>query len=275
MIAAFVVSLLFFAADLRTELSSLIDTERAFAATSVAKGTRDAFLANLSDESIIFRPTAVRGKAWFEGRPAVAGSLSWEPEFADIAASGDLGYTTGPYENRPQGQSSSFGHYVTLWKKQPDGRWKIAVDYGISHSQTVKPSNVGSPKLPNAVAQARSPQEIQASRNSLLGAEKAFPTTSTQYGGNIRCCEDARLYRDGQLPLTVYRDIREALIAMKGSFKWEVQGSDVSSSADFGYTYGTVEFKPSETGKAAQKGNFVRVWKKRGDSWRVTLDLVN
>jgi len=271
--AAFLLSFLLLAGDLRTQWSSVVDAERAFARMSVEKGTRDAFLANLSDESIIFRPNAVRGKAWFEGRPPVAGLLTWEPEFADIASSGDLGYTTGPYESRPAGQASSFGHYMTLWKKQKDGSWKIAVDYGISHPQTPKPSKVDSPRISGAVVEGRPAAEIEAARNALLATEKSFPTASGEYGGKMR--DDARLYRDGAPPVTVYRAIREALMAMRGTFKWNAQGSDVSSSADFGYTYGTVEFTPAEAGKAVQKGNFVRIWKKRGDKWTVALDVVN
>src|SRR5262245_42127170 len=210
--AAFLLSFLLLAGDLRTEWSSLVDAERAFARMSVEKGTRDAFLANLSDESIIFRPNAVRGKAWFEGRPPAVGLLTWEPEFADIAASGDLGYTTGPYESKPPGQASSFGHYVTLWKKQKDGRWKIAVDYGISHSQTTKPSKVDSPRISGAIAEGRPAKDVEAARNALLDAEKSFATESGAYGGKMR--DDARLYRDGVAPLTVYRAIREALVAM-------------------------------------------------------------
>ena len=65
-------------------------------------------------------------------RPGFA--LRWKPTYADISRSGDLGYTTGTYEIRgktPQGQEvSRTGRYVTIWKKQADGSWKVVADIG-------------------------------------------------------------------------------------------------------------------------------------------------
>src|SRR5213592_1995070 len=60
------VLLLLLAGDLKSELDSLVQAERAFARLSMAQGVRDAFLANLANDSIIFRPTAVAGRQWFE-----------------------------------------------------------------------------------------------------------------------------------------------------------------------------------------------------------------
>jgi ketosteroid isomerase-like protein len=50
------------------------------------------------------------------------------------AASGDIGYTLGHWETvlrTPVGDSTlGRGHYVTLWRRQPDGTWKVALDIG-------------------------------------------------------------------------------------------------------------------------------------------------
>jgi len=82
-------------ADLRSEWNGLVEAEKSFARTSVARGTKEAFLAVLNDESVIFRPRAVPGRKWFQDNPASPLQLSWEPEIGDIASAGDLGYTTG------------------------------------------------------------------------------------------------------------------------------------------------------------------------------------
>src|SRR5438445_12643638 len=89
--------------DLNHELAMLVESERDFAKTSVAKGTREAFLAYLADDAILFRPHPVPGKKWMQDHPAPPGLLTWEPIFADISRSGDLGYTTGPWEFRKNG----------------------------------------------------------------------------------------------------------------------------------------------------------------------------
>ncbi len=59
-------------------------------------------------------------------------SLTWAPVAAEVARSGDIGYTRGTFQlsfNGPSGQKvSDTGKYVTVWKKQADGSWKVVVD---------------------------------------------------------------------------------------------------------------------------------------------------
>jgi ketosteroid isomerase-like protein len=61
-------------------------------------------------------------------------SLTWEPRRSDIAASGDLGWTTGSYVSRGVGADGqpreAQGRYVTIWRKLPDGAWKVVMDLG-------------------------------------------------------------------------------------------------------------------------------------------------
>ena len=70
--------------------------------------------------------------------PRLRGSWSWAPTFADAASSEDLGYTTGPYEFRKAEMTEtpqSWGHYVSIWRKQRDGSWKVEVELGVSHEK--------------------------------------------------------------------------------------------------------------------------------------------
>jgi ketosteroid isomerase-like protein len=61
-------------------------------------------------------------------------SLRWHPVKAEIMMSGVLGYTVGRYErfrrNKEGKLMKSTGSYTTIWKKQPDGSWKIVLDTG-------------------------------------------------------------------------------------------------------------------------------------------------
>ncbi|MDX1980106.1 MAG: DUF4440 domain-containing protein [Bryobacteraceae bacterium] len=60
--------------------------------------------------------------------------ISWKPVKADVAESGDLGYTIGTAEFRTKAKDGSPvirpGKYLTVWKKQKDGGWKVAADLG-------------------------------------------------------------------------------------------------------------------------------------------------
>ncbi len=95
--------------------------------------------AFLADDITFFAGEKASGRETFlktwapfftEGGP----TLTWQPTFVDVAASGDLGYTIGTYEQKgkdAQGKpTAANGHYVTIWKKQADGNWKAALDIG-------------------------------------------------------------------------------------------------------------------------------------------------
>lgn len=75
---------------------------------------------------------AVRDASTFLDQPGV--SLTWEPSRADIAASGDLGWTTGRYVlESPEADGEVVrgqGVYVSLWRRQDDGSWKGVMDLG-------------------------------------------------------------------------------------------------------------------------------------------------
>ena len=60
--------------------------------------------------------------------------LTWTPTDARMSPSGDMGYTWGHYEGRTINKSGSplvsTGRYITVWRKQPDGKWKVVLDAG-------------------------------------------------------------------------------------------------------------------------------------------------
>lgn len=61
-------------------------------------------------------------------------TLRWQPTRAEILIPGAVGYTTGRYQRRrksPEGQPLlQEGAYVSVWRKQADGEWKIVLDTG-------------------------------------------------------------------------------------------------------------------------------------------------
>jgi steroid delta-isomerase-like uncharacterized protein len=64
---------------------------------------------------------------------ALPGShCEWEPTRVEVARSDDLAYSTGAYTNGyadPQGRDvRDRGSYVTVWRKDVGGRWRVAFD---------------------------------------------------------------------------------------------------------------------------------------------------
>jgi len=56
-------------------------------------------------------------------------TLSWKPEKAEVASSGDIGYTWGNWKFVVK-DTTYYGNYFTAWKKQPRGNWKVSLDGG-------------------------------------------------------------------------------------------------------------------------------------------------
>lgn len=108
-------------------------------AADVAQHGHDAFVSHFAEEGVevvdgggFNNKEAMRKQpAWPEGT-----SLTWTPIKADMASSGDLGYTYGNYvytaKNKEGKTVTSYGKYTSIWKKQKDGQWKVVVDVGNS-----------------------------------------------------------------------------------------------------------------------------------------------
>lgn len=60
--------------------------------------------------------------------------LTWTPTDAVMGPSGDLGYTWGHFEGHSKDANgnpvATSGRYITIWRKQADGSWKVALDAG-------------------------------------------------------------------------------------------------------------------------------------------------
>lgn len=118
----------------------LIDTDTQFSKLSEERGLNEAFLSYLSDDGVLLRQNSfpVKGKELIRERffsDSDSGyTLTWQPMFADIAESGELGYTYGTYEFRtinPDGVPFvGRGTYVSIWKKDSLGNWKLVLDTG-------------------------------------------------------------------------------------------------------------------------------------------------
>ncbi len=127
-------------ADLEAQRASLLEADRALAeAYSTSDTPLDAVFAFFADDARVLAPDVPIALGWEASRAVFAKlealpgySLSWSPTTADIGSAADLGYTIGTYHMQlPDDDGNTVevdGKYLSLWKRQPDGSWKIAVD---------------------------------------------------------------------------------------------------------------------------------------------------
>ncbi len=124
------------AGDVEEERVALLQADREFAAMSVEEGFIEAYYRNMADDAILLPPggdlRVGRERIYREDTErGLSGLLQWEPQAADVARSGDLGWTWGRWvftvESEPGDSERTYGKYVFVWKKT-GGRWKVVAN---------------------------------------------------------------------------------------------------------------------------------------------------
>jgi ketosteroid isomerase-like protein len=266
--------------DSSPELESMIETERRFAGTCAVIGIRQSFVEFFADDGISFEPGPVVFKEAVKKRPqnpdAKKYTLQWEPQAGDIAQSGDMGYSTGPslLSENPGMKPIRYGVFFSVWKKQKDGSWKVAVDLGVE----CPPADVrlGLPFVHQWFEGPDNRRGIyEKDHAELLAAESRFTETASSLGVHAAyenaAADIIRLCRDREPPLLGLDAIRQRFAGKMLKAEWSVSGSDVSTAGEFGYSYGRYEFAD-----VTEKGYFVRVWKRdMTDAWRLVADVMS
>lgn len=254
---------------------ALVEMEHAFAKAAATKGTRDAFLEFLADDGIIFQPGPVNGKKFWSERQPRKGLLSWEPIFADVSRAGDLGYTTGPWEFRPNGPDDppvAFGQYFTIWKKQGDGSWRAVLDRGVSSEKSFATKLLLFP-LHDESSVGDTKFDVSRGRAALIKLEEEFSTLSARKGAtaaaDVYLASDVRVLRQNIAPVVGKENALVLISGNAGTLTWKPAMADVSASGDLGYTYGAFDLKRGDL--VIEHGSYVRVWKKQ----RVVLDVMS
>lgn len=254
-----VLAALFPAAAPADDFEDLVAAERAFAADAVARNTRDAFLAVLAPDGVVFAPGPASGRAVWEARTATTAKLEWAPEWAEVSAGGDFGYTSGPWRYTPEGSDKPtvFGHYLSVWQKQSDGKWKLLIDHGVSHAEQPMPEKVVRRGSISAGAAPLWPVGMAELRKADLVAPG--------FVNDSMIASDFLRLRNGRLP-----DSRGESEAIPAPAVGRVESAAVIPKAgDLAVTWGGGPGEP----------NWLRVWRRpiAGDppglGWRLAVDM--
>jgi ketosteroid isomerase-like protein len=254
-------------------LRSLVDAERAFAAMSVASGMRAAFAANFAVDGVAFEPAPVDASRAFFSRPeppnAKPLTLDWAPAAAGIAASGDFGFTTGPFTltDRASGRSLRTGVFFSVWKRDGAGPWRVALDAGIT-TPTLTDARALTPSP--ALAQARA--EPQRARGEIAAIETRS-VDAADYAAWF--ASDGRLHREGFAPMLGDARVRTHLAPAAGTaLTFAAQGGGIAPSGDLAYTYGALAAMPQRPG-APESGYYVHLWAREATGgWKLVVAVV-
>jgi len=259
-------------------LTQMIDTERAFAARALVIGWKQAFLEYFADGAIGFdegQADLAKDQIRRNPDPPKDQQILWEPRHGDVAASGELGYLTGPVRNilpsRNKGQPRH-STYTSLWKRQRNGTFKVVMDVGIP---TPEPAPFA-PGFTRASIANRFTGDYDDTTPPLSAADGVLnsalrSSAAAAYRG--RLAAGARLQRPNLLPIVGERSITRWLATQPAFSASDARYAEASRSGDLGYTWGTYAIGPRR--KPSQQGFYLRIWvRERNGQWKIAMDTL-
>jgi hypothetical protein len=272
--------------SLPAALESLVNTEREFASTSLKEGMRASFMKYFADDGISLspRPHLYKESASKTPPPAnpLARTLYWEPILADVSLSGDLGYTMGPSslkDKEKQDVPVWYGFYFSIWKKQNDGTWKVAVDVGTGSTSVVEkyfgrqlvPAPHGFFKVRGIAAGGK------AASRELSDLEKTFSQNVITGGARSAYQKvldaHACVMREGLVPIKGKDAILAYLVKGTALRSIEPMRAEVSRAGDLGYTYGAYRENKNANDPT---GYYARVWRKAAKKkWVLVVEVAS
>lgn len=274
-ISLVVISIFSLATDAGDPLIQMTSQERRFAELCKQVGIRDSFLAFFDDQVITFGPELRVGTAYLKSRPPNSPSsplLEWQPVYADVAASGDMGYTTGPatltlHPDDPAAKKVVNLMFFSIWHKNSAGNWKVIFDGGLT-----VPSPLPNEPFRRAPVMNAAHARAASGQKELLDTERKF-SDSVEKNGFVSALDSfaeptVRVQRDSHFPAQGIAQSRE-LLKDSASYKFVTREAVVAASGDLGYSYGDVS-----TAASAKYGYFVRIWRRHRDGWKISLDML-
>ncbi len=262
-------------AALPPALAEMADAERAFAAAAREKGVRDAFLEFFTDDAM-FAPGGGLAKDQLRKQPSQPFSvreLVWEPRTGDVARSGELGWLTGPgtfVNHAGPDKTPRHTNYLSIWRKEPDGRWKVYIDIG---TNLKTPAAFAPGFVRFAFARRYEGKADKATaRESLVAADRSLNARLQSAGAATAFAEalapGARVHRDSVGALTDAAAVRSWLEQHAAGLTATTTTAESANSGDLGYSYGTYQ-----TG--AKPGAYLRVWTRDATGrWLVVVDVL-
>ena len=251
--------------------AQVVAAERAFAARAAEIGIAPSFLEFMTDQAIIFRPEPMLARAVYGAAPPAktpkegGTRLNWWPNFAGVARSGDLGFTTGPatVNGKPPGL-----FYFTVWSKQADGSWKWLYDGGVDADGSTAPGETATPILlppgdARPISAALAMDQVRAAEIAL--AAKAKADVAGAYRAAL--APDARMQGSKLAPATTPAAVDKELATRARTIAFGPIGGSASRAGDLAWTFGDARW-------AEGRGHYVRIWQRRAGQWRIVFDQI-
>lgn len=270
----------FLHAQLPEHVASLLNTEKTAIHISGSESPHAALSYMIDKESSFYVPSLVNAQDYLKNRPNIPDVLTWKPTLALVAKSHNWGVTAGSMQFQRVGAIKRYGNYLTVWRRDKKGRWKIHIraeveNYGKDEEKKLaylEPDDSWYLKHRSRVRLGQREEVVMQSDELMSTVLKANNETAF----NEFLDDDIRYFYPWTEELhgknNVLNFLKERRIEIVTS------PSDVGRaySGEFAYTAGTatvtslVDKEPRAT-----KFNYVRVWRLNDDyNWKVMIELM-
>lgn len=268
-------------AQLPNKVGSLLNMERTLAGMARENTPYEALLSVTNAETTYFAPGPVEGLRHMKNRPNIADVMRWEPSFSGIGKSMEFGFTTGALEFQRVGSPVRHGEYLTIWKRDRKGDWKILargvsenygrknpiVDESLPNAEFIEPDSMGYLKH-------RSQVRLDQRKDVVASNEQLFATilrSDNWIAFEEFLADDVWLIYPWSEPIRGKRQAIDFLTSKDIQILTEMEEVDRAYSGELAYSHGTANFWKNGV---RDPHNYIRVWQRQPDhQWRVIVEF--
>lgn len=243
---------------------------------SANKGSLEGLRNSLDRNSIYFKPAPEPAFDYFRTRPNIPDSISWRPVLAKIAKSNEWGFTTGPITWKNIGFGEKYGEYLTVWKRDRRGKWKIALKAEIEHPSLSKEEGIRfvNPTNENYFRQ-RSDVRLNQREDIVRSTDRLMGTVlmaDNALAYNEFLGDNSRMLFAGYAPQIGKANILNFLKNNKIEIKTENIEVDRSYSGELAYSYGSAKVVKNNR---VDNYYYIRIWELNDDfKWNVLVEML-
>lgn len=263
-------------AQLPEKVGGLITADRNAAIIAKAQGPYDAFSSIIDKTSTFYVPSSVNAFNYLNNRPNIPDVMAWEPNFALVSKSLEFGVTSGSMEFQKVGAIKRYGQYLTIWKRDKKGVWKVDLRAEVENYGKDKAKDLTYQEPDDSwYLKHRSQVRLKQREDVVLSTDQLLATVSkanTEAAYKEFLDDDVRFYYPWQSEIEGKQNVLNFIKKQRIDIVTEPLKVGRAYSGEYAYTQGTATIHNKEK---AVKFNYIRVWQLKDDfQWRVVLEMM-
>lgn len=263
-------------AQLPDKVGSLITADRTASNIAKKENPYKAFMSIVDKESTLYVPSPVNAINYLNNRPNIPDIMSWAPNFALVSKSLDWGVTSGPMEFQKVGAIKRYGQYLTVWRRDRKGNWKVHIRAEVENfGKGAKSDLVYYEPDDSWYLKHRSKVRLQQREEVVTQSDELFSTilkANNETAFNEFLADDVRYYYPWEAEIEGKKNVLAFLKKKRIEITTDPSGVGRAYSGEYAYTSGTATVRSKEK---VVKFNYIRIWQLKDDyQWRVIIEMM-